>query len=85
MYREKAREKKWRKDETTLGRMNYEIITKQLCGYCSKEFSNNSKCCENFSVENLRDKEFIKHMKIVRLRDGDECNINNNSDSEDDD
>lgn len=82
LYFEKAKDKRWKKDETTLGRMGYEIITKNVCGMCCKEYQEDKTCCANFSIKNLREKDYILNMKIVRKE---ECEIDTTSDIDSDD
>ena len=77
----KKRGKKWEKDTTTLGRLGFKLITKKICANCSKKYepNNDEKCCDGFTIKNLRKKDFILNMKI---RHEDECDINSDSDDD---
>ena len=77
----KKRGKKWVKDTTTLGRLGFKLITIRICANCSKKYNpqNTEPCCDGFTVNNLRKKDFILNMKI---RHEDECDMNNSDDSE---
>ena len=81
LYFEKAKQRKWIKDPTTLGRCGFKLISKNICGNCGTICTIDRKetCCENFTENNIREKEYILNMKIID-QDSD-CDFDN-SDSE---
>ena len=79
LYMEKAKQRKWVSDPTTLGRRGFRLISKHICCACNKERKGNrtEPCCENFSEYNIREKQYILNMKIIDMNT--ECEIDDRS------
>ena len=83
-FQTRNRNNKWTKDKTTLERMGYKLVTEKVCAFCGKTFNEDKAktCCEDFSVDNLRDKDYILNMKIINKDDIADCGIEVDSDDE---
>lgn len=68
---EKAKNRKWTSDPTTLGRRGFKLITKKLCSNCATVYDKNKKepCCNKFNLSDLRSKEYILNMRICNRND----------------
>lgn len=75
LYFEKAKQRKWIKDPTTLQRCGFTLITKRICSNCSKIYEN-KKCCEDFNEYSIREKEYILNMEIIERNE--DCEFSDN-------
>jgi hypothetical protein len=68
LYFEKSPTKKWNRDQTTLERNGYKLISKKVCSRCTKVIEEDKICCKKYHERNVRTKDYIQNMVIQYKR-----------------